>query len=98
MSDKLLEELSKSAGVDLMALKEKYSSRKSGGIGTNLSEEAKKADETLSKYIICQTCQGQGIVKSIYNHMVMEKTCEVCDGESVVLRAAVDREIEINVA
>lgn len=93
MSDKLLEELSKTAGVDLLALKEKYAARNVAA-STELTEQAKQAHDTLSKYVICQSCQGRGIVKSIYNHMVMEKTCEVCDGESVVLRQFVDTEME----
>ena len=39
----------------------------------------------LNNYRICMSCSGKGTVKSIYNHMVLERDCEECDGESVVL-------------
>jgi DnaJ-class molecular chaperone len=96
MSEKLLEELSRTAGVDFLALKQKYSSNSSGSIVSNesASEEVINAHNSLSKYAVCQVCQGQGIVKSVYNHIVMEKTCESCDGESIVLREAFDKEIK----
>lgn len=51
---------------------------------------AKEVDELLSKYFICQACQGLGTIKTIYNFMTMEKTCEACDGESVKLKEEAD--------
>lgn len=93
MSDQLLEQLSKTAGVDLLALKEKYANVAKTSASSNMSDEAKHAEDALSKYAICNACQGQGIVKSVYNHMVMEKTCELCDGESVILKQIVDTEL-----
>ena len=32
--------------------------------------------EILDKYVICRACGGIGIKKYMYNHMVLEKTCE----------------------
>lgn len=96
MSDKVLGELSRTAGVDLIALKEKYSSlsKQQGSKTSAETKKAEEANEVLSKYVICQACNGQGIVKSVYNHMVMEKTCEACDGESIVLKELINRETE----
>jgi len=103
MSD--LEQLSKTSGVDFVSLKDKYSKIKSSNISAiandndcgnndnskNLSAaEQKNIDEKLSKYHICKTCNGLGIVKSIYNHMTMEKTCEDCDGDSIILESQLD--------
>ncbi len=49
-------------------------------------EENEIAMKKLDDYKICQTCQGQGIVREIYNHYVMEKTCPECEGDSVIYR------------
>lgn len=43
-------------------------------------------DEVLSKYHICKACNGLGVIKSIYNHMTLETTCEECDGDSIILQ------------
>jgi DnaJ-class molecular chaperone len=37
---------------------------------------------------ICRTCNGIGIVKSLYNHMVMERTCTDCEGEGVIVASS----------
>eukprot|EP01039_Chlorochromonas_danica_P000578 gene578-622_t len=104
-SNRELAKLSESAGVDLLALKEKYS--KTGGISTSSSQgtpassssyeqkkrESDEAENHLSKYKICPTCQGLGIQKTVYNHMVLERTCEDCDGDSIVLLESLQREL-----
>lgn len=99
-----LSTLSKSAGIDLVALKAKYqrvAQENAASAALNPSaasqqalEDTKrqkadmKADtERLNNYKVCPNCQGSGIVKSIYNHMVMERDCEVCDGECVMMTA-----------
>jgi len=48
----------------------------SGIINTNTTK--------LENLVICRVCQGQGIVKKLYNHMVMDRMCEVCDGDGLV--------------
>lgn len=86
----LLDNLSRSAGVDLNGLRDKYR-------GISPADEAKRANlpqsgerikqEDLAKldnYKICKSCLGKGTVKTVYNHMVLEKDCEECDGESIV--------------
>jgi len=37
----------------------------------------------LDKYKICMKCNGQGIINELYNHMVINKTCDACDGECI---------------
>lgn len=37
---------------------------------------------------ICRGCEGLGIARTIYNHRVMERTCDVCEGEGVVAKPA----------
>ncbi len=97
-----LDYLSKVSGVDFVALREKYSKQKTYASAreqievTNhvvpLSEEERKnIDTTLSKYHICKNCNGLGVVKSVYNHMTMERTCEECDGESIILQSQFDK-------
>lgn len=98
-----LEALSRSAGVDLVALRNKYSNgSNNGGLehgvsssssesGRNLNQQSHvDANKELSKYKICQTCQGMGIVRSKYNHMMLEKTCEECDGDCIILQQLVE--------
>lgn len=38
----------------------------------------------LANLVICRICQGQGQVKKLYNHMVMDRICETCDGDGLV--------------
>lgn len=91
MSDQLsdkLSDLSKTAGVDLNALKDKYRNiqRESAQINAStLSAKETKDLERLNNYKICKACLGKGTVKTIYNHMVLERDCEECDGDSIIL-------------
>lgn len=55
------------------------------------SSKEQDFNQLLSKYNICKACQGLGTVKTIYNFITMEKTCEECDGESIVLQEGVDK-------
>ena len=52
-------------------------------------QRAKEAFEALNDYYVCKTCQGMGLVKEVYNHMVMERNCPECDGESIIRRVKV---------
>ena len=45
---------------------------------------AERLAQQLDKYKICIACQGLGVNKTIYNHMVMEKSCETCDGDCII--------------
>lgn len=97
-----LKKLSEVAGVDFIALREKYhahiseNSKSTENYSVEDVNARRQVDEKLSLYKICENCQGIGIVKSQYNFMVLEKTCEVCDGDSVILRETV-HEIAKNV-
>ena len=37
-----------------------------------------------SKIRVCEACRGERNIKHEYNHRVMERMCETCDGEGVV--------------
>lgn len=99
-SDKDLAKLSENAGVDLLSLKEKYTGLKAQAAPTapavsgELARAAQQANDSLSKYKICQACQGLGIQKVKYNHMTLEKSCEACDGESIGLLDALQKELD----
>jgi DnaJ-class molecular chaperone len=47
-------------------------------------EENEDAMKKLNGYKICNTCNGQGIIKETYNFYQIDKTCPECDGESVM--------------
>lgn len=83
MSD--LQSLGEVCGVDFSALRTKYENiQKSESEKIKDKADAVKAFEKLDKYSYCKSCGGLGIVKYIYNHMVLEQTCEKCEGEGIV--------------
>jgi hypothetical protein len=86
----LLNSLSKSAGVDLAGIKEKYVALKSAvpvKVPTTRNQQSNGTVDfqKLENYKICKSCNGKGTVKSIYNHMVLERECEECEGESIIM-------------
>jgi DnaJ-class molecular chaperone len=85
----LLESLSRTSGVDFKGLKAKYEAKakeqSSQGEQATVPQASAEGLERLNNYCICKGCNGKGTVKTIYNHMVMERDCEECDGESIVL-------------
>ena len=99
-----LESLSKDAGVDLNLIKKKYENFNQNNLILNESNSRKTSQITLEKdsletdltkrldmYRICRNCQGKGTIKSIYNHMVLEKECEECQGESIVFSENINK-------
>lgn len=89
-SEEELQKLSATIGIDLIKVKEKYD-----GITTRSVTEAivplpaqqqKNIEslKTLDKYSVCQFCQGSGIMKVPYNHMILEKNCSECGGEGIL--------------
>ena len=93
-SDEKLKTLHENSGVDFIALRKKYSAVKSSQEkDTSAKQNIPRAPngmtiqeqfDSLDKYEICKRCGGEGIIKEIYNHMVMQKTCPECDGESIM--------------
>jgi excinuclease UvrABC ATPase subunit len=54
-------------------------------------DESKSKDiSLLDKYQVCKACGGSGIVKFLYNHMMMEKNCDDCDGDAIQLKNKFD--------
>jgi len=84
-----LSSLSRVAGVDFNKLREKYKTLQQKQTSSESSHTLSAKDEEdlkrLNNYKICKSCLGKGTVKTIYNHMVLERDCEECDGDSIVL-------------
>jgi DnaJ-class molecular chaperone len=105
-SESQLKSLSATAGVDLLALRDKYSSTRYRNTSSipdeardatvDISEEERvamvAAHGRLDDYKICQTCQGQGFIKETYNFQVRDKNCPDCDGESIIMKSHVAAE------
>ena len=93
--NRLKETLKATSDIDLDALRAKYANRAKQSEGKDKDERTKSKDvnAVLSKYSICQGCGGTGMQKSIYNHRVMEKTCEVCDGDVLLKKATIESSI-----
>ena len=82
--------------MDFIQLREKYLDKLAVSESKNVSTCGKKIPgevlsdinhmETLQKYSICNQCQGQGILKEIYNHMVLQKDCPECDGAAIITK------------
>jgi DnaJ-class molecular chaperone len=61
---------------------------KNTNIGNDLNQNytlsaGQEAMRKLDGYKICKNCNGQGLVKEIYNHFVTEKNCSECDGDGI---------------
>lgn len=103
MSERDLDYISKVSGIDFLALREKYQrypqSQDQSALSSFSSHDhdqrgkGASVHELLSKYNVCQACNGLGIIKTIYNHMSLEKTCDECDGDSIILRENVNKTI-----
>jgi hypothetical protein len=58
-------------------------------------DESKSKDiSLLDKYQVCKACGGSGIVKFLYNHMMMEKNCDDCDGDTIQLKKKFDDTVQ----
>ncbi len=98
MSERDLDYISKVSGIDFLALREKYKRYPQPQDQSATSTHDQRGNvgnvhEVLSKYSVCQACNGLGIIKTIYNHMSLEKTCDECDGDSIILRENVNKTI-----
>jgi hypothetical protein len=61
-------------------------------------KESIDAQKALDNYKICNKCLGKGYTTYIYNHRVMQETCEECDGDSVVMIKANKEILQANAA
>ena len=55
-------------------------------------------EDKLSKLRICPQCGGLGMMKEFYNHMVISKTCSMCDGEALIAKPGYESLLESAVA
>jgi len=81
-----LERLSATIGIDLNALKEKYSvaqTKEQGGV-IGYDTEAREAHEKLENYNLCKGCMGSGLMTVVYNHISTQKNCIECGGEGIL--------------
>jgi len=78
--------LSATIGIDLNALKEKYSvaQTKQQGGSSVASMEAREAHEKLEGYSLCKSCMGSGLMTVVYNHISTQKNCVECGGEGIL--------------
>lgn len=87
MNEAELEQLSATIGIDLSKLKEKYTgSAKPVGqaLSYTLSVEERAAQQKkLDGLVVCQSCQGSGLMRVVYNFMSLERNCSECGGEGV---------------
>lgn len=83
-----LKKISDTIGIDLDALREKYSGVNTEPKAAVEDQEkvraAQEAFKKLDKYMACTECGGTGIVKSIYNFISMESNCTHCDGDGLL--------------
>merc|ERR1712046_454313 len=45
-----------------------------------------EAEERLGLVHACHVCHGTGMEKVNYNHMILERNCEACDGMGIIQR------------
>ena len=93
-----LARLSRTAGVDLEALRRKYLRPAAAGAARDGQPAASPlatpaqvaASERLAalRALPCRICKGSGLERAPYNHMLLERNCEACDGEGVLLAEA----------
>lgn len=57
----------------------------------NSESDSKTYRDALESLRICPACKGLGIASSVYNHMVISRTCAPCDGDGVVPFASGDQ-------
>ncbi len=81
---------SRDAGLASVTVAQSHDDEQQGGNETKTSAAAARNEEAfevfrkLDRYKICRACNGLGLVQYKYNHMVLEKTCEVCDGDVIM--------------
>lgn len=71
-------------GMDLAAIRRKY---QNGDVNTQANPNVTGTippDNKVKDFIICPKCNGLGIIKVTYNHMVNDRDCDKCDGESII--------------
>ena len=92
-SDADLERLSAACGVDLLQLKDKYSgvskaNKEMPEKGKMSAEEARVTQARLDQYAVCQSCQGSGLMRVVYNFVSTERNCSECGGDGLLTKLA----------
>mmetsp|Transcript_28380 Transcript_28380/g.28679 ORF Transcript_28380/g.28679 Transcript_28380/m.28679 type:complete len:107 (+) Transcript_28380:91-411(+) len=93
--DEKLRILGANTGLDFIEIRNKYLNKVSpSSISTtqpndNSTRSNAVENNALDNYQICKRCLGMGIIQEKYNHMLLQKDCPECDGEAVVMRAAI---------
>ncbi len=52
------------------------------------AEHVQASYQKLNQYRTCDACLGRGLIKSVYNFMVLESNCVKCDSEGVLRETA----------
>jgi DnaJ-class molecular chaperone len=75
--------------LDIDRLYEKYTSVKNNekeihqqDSNNSIVKDIKSSN--LDTILICPMCNGLGLRKDIYNHIVREYTCDKCDGDGIL--------------
>ena len=55
-----------------------------GSDGDDADEAGREAVAPSSRIKVCDACRGMRVIKTEYNHRVMERMCERCEGEGVL--------------
>ena len=60
----------------------------SSSLGRRRRRRRARITRSASKIRVCEACRGERSIKHEYNHRVMERMCETCDGEGVLTTGA----------
>ena len=55
-----------------------------GSDGDDADDAGREAVAPSSRIKVCDACRGMRVIKTEYNHRVMERMCERCEGEGVL--------------
>ena len=55
-----------------------------GSDGDDADDAGREAVAPSSRIKVCDVCRGMRVTKTEYNHRVMERMCERCEGEGVL--------------
>jgi len=82
----------KSHGYDVEHFRQKYTKKASSATptlvkrtkGSSVHECDASKQRDIDEICICNSCQGLGIIKDTYNHIVREINCDTCETEGIL--------------